>query len=154
MLEMISTWGPYSSKPAPHSHPLQEEHFKVVEGEMHIQLNDRIIVLAKGDFLTIKAGTIHAMWNAAEIPAKACWQVVPALNTEYLIETGFGLAMEDKVSKNGLPGLLQSILLLRKYRKEFRLSTPPYPVQYIISLMLSPLALFSGKKAVYEKYSD
>lgn len=153
-LEMISTWDAHSSKPAPHSHPQQEEHFKVLEGEMHILLNNKTVVLTKGNSLTIKAGTVHAMWNPSGAVAKVSWQVVSALNTEYLLETGFGLATENKVSKNGLPGILQSVLLLRKYHKEFRLSKPSYTVQDILTYILVPFALLAGKKAVYKKYID
>jgi len=153
-LEMVSTWEAHSSKPAPHFHPMQEEHFKVLEGEMHVQLNDKIVVLTKGNSLTIKAETVHSMWNASGATAKVSWRVMPALGTEYLLEMGFGLAAENKVNKNGLPGILQSALLLKKYSKEFRLTKPPYAILSVVTLILTPFALLAGKKAVHKKYID
>jgi len=154
LLEMVATWEPHSKEPMEHYHPAQDESFTVLDGILTIAINGRKWALLKGDSIDIPAGATHAMWNAGSKKAVVTWKVSPALNTEYLLETGMGLASDGKTSKNGMPGILQTTLLARKYRDEFRLNKPPYLLQKILFGLLTPLALLSGKKAVYTKYID
>lgn len=154
VLEMISAWDPGSVKPPAHYHPIQQERFTMLEGELHIQLEDAVIILGRGRSITIDAGIIHSMWNESNVQAKAVWRVTPALDTEYLLETGCGLAADNKMNTKGNPGILQSILLLKRFSKEYRLAKPPYNIQNVIVMFLAPLARLAGKKAMYRKYID
>ena len=154
LLEMISTWQPSSQKPAAHYHPHQDEVFTVLDGELTVLLRGQQYTLKKGESIHIKATTVHAMWNESLAPVVAKWEVCPAGNTEYFLETGMGLASDGKTNSNGMPGLLQVVLMARKFRNEFRLHKPPYLLQTIVFSLLTPLALISGKKAVYPKYID
>ena len=153
-LEMISTWEPHSVEPAPHYHPYQEEVFQVTEGELTMLLNGRTWQLRKGDSVHVPANAVHSMWNASDTNAVASWKVFPALDTEYFLETGMGLAADGKTGKNGMPDLLQVALLAKKFRKEFRLQKPSFLLQQIVFGLLAPVAKLKGKKAVYPKYID
>lgn len=153
-LEMKSTWEPFSMKPAPHFHPHQDEVFTVLEGELSLQLNGKTVLLFPGESIQIPAKAIHSMWNNSAAKTVVNWKVFPAYNTEYLLETGVGLAMDGKINKNGMPGILQVALLGEKYRKEFRLGKPSYMLQRLAFWLLTPFALLNGKRAFYPKYID
>ena len=153
-LEMVSTWEPTSFQPSPHYHPYQDEVFEVMDGELTLLLNGKTWTLKKGESIDIPASAVHSMWNASKTNVVARWKVFPALNTEYLLETGMGLAADGKTTKDGVPDLLQVALLAKKFKKEFRLKKPPFVVQQIIFGMLAPLARLKGKKAIYPKYID
>lgn len=154
LLEMVATWGPYSIKPMEHYHPCQDEEFTVLEGELTVRLKGKTFPLQQGDSIDIPANAAHAMWNDTDKKTTVNWKVFPALNTEYFLETGIGLAADGKTSKNGMPDILQTSLLAKKYQQEFRLNKPPYIIQQILFALLTPFALLSGKRAVYEKYID
>lgn len=154
MLEMESSFEPYSRPPAPHYHPFQEEEFKVISGELTVQINGLIKSVKAGETLVIPKSTVHSMWNCSAGKTVVNWKVTPALNTENLFETGMGLAMSGRAGKDGMPLLLQGILLADRYSSEYRLARPGYRIQKIVFTILKPLALTVGYKAVYKEYID
>lgn len=153
-LEMVSTWKPSSLKPPLHFHPIQSEHFEILEGTLTVQIDERVITLSKGEHLHIAPYTKHSMWNASDKLVLVHWKISPALQSEYFFEMGMGLAAKGKINKNGLPSLLQSALIIRKFRKEIRLATPPVYIQDLLTTMLTPLAHMCGLKAVYPEFID
>lgn len=152
LLEMVTSFTPHSTPPASHYHPEQHEEFSVLEGELTVKLDGRTIVLRKGEFIDIPKNSNHSMWNASDKKTIVSWKVMPALNTEYFLETATGLANDGKVNTIGRPGLLQVALLASRHRGEFRLSKPSFIVQRILFLLLSPVALLAGKRASYPEY--
>jgi quercetin dioxygenase-like cupin family protein len=154
LLEMETTYKAHSTEPASHYHPYQTEDFTVISGEVTVRINGELKTLKAGDQLNIPPNSIHAMWNTSDQPAKVNWQVRPAMETEYLLETTFGLAADGKVNKKGMPSILQVALSVNRYNKVFRLSKPPFIVQKIVFTLLSPFAYLSGRRATYKKYID
>ncbi|HEX5668545.1 MAG TPA: cupin domain-containing protein [Chitinophagaceae bacterium] len=154
LLEMESTYAPHSLEPVEHYHPLQEEEFTVEEGSISVRINGGVRILHQEDKLVIPANTVHSMWNHSDSISRVNWIVRPALNTEYLLETGMGLAADGKVNAKGLPSILQTALLMNKYRQAFRLAKIPYMVQRILFGLLSPFAMLAGYRSVYQKYID
>src|SRR6476620_3366005 len=154
LLEMESGFDAFSKEPPPHYHPFQTELFTVQEGRIHIRINGVVKQLEKGEQLAISPNTIHSMWNPYTKKAKVAWRVQPAMNTEYLLETGMGLAANGRVGKKGAPGFLQSILILKHYKDVYRLAKPSYSLQRILTIILSPLAHLAGYKPIYKEYID
>jgi quercetin dioxygenase-like cupin family protein len=154
LLEMESIFEPFSKEPLAHYHPFQTELFTVQEGRIHIRINGTVKELVKDEKLEIPPNTIHSMWNPFTKKAMVSWKVQPAMNTEYLLETGMGLAANGKVGKNGSPAFLQSLLLLKRYRNVYRLAKPSYQLQRFLIIVLSPLARLAGYKPVYKEYID
>ena len=154
LLEMESIFYPFSKEPLSHYHPYQTELFMVQEGRIHIRINGTVKELVKGEKLEIAPNTIHSMWNPYTKKAKLTWKVQPAMNTEYLLETGMGLAVNGRVGKKGAPGFLQSILILKHYKDVYRLAKPSYSLQRILTIILSPLAHLAGYKPIYKEYID
>lgn len=154
LLEMESTWRPYSVRPVLHYHPAQQEDFTVVAGELTVRVRDMIKVLYPGDTLHIMANEPHAMWNNSHEPAVVNWKVRPARDTEQLLEIGMGLANSGKVNKNGMPPFLQSVVIANRFDGVIRLSKPPYIIQKIVFVALLPLAWLLGYRAINKDYID
>jgi quercetin dioxygenase-like cupin family protein len=153
LLEMETTYDPFSKEPLTHYHPRQEEDFTVIAGELTVKINGELRILKAGDKLHIPQHTHHAMWNNSSQTTVVNWQVRPALDTEYLLETANGLAADGKINA-AKPSLLQTAILLNKFGQVFRLSKPPAAVQKILFCMLTPFAWLAGYRAVYRKYID
>jgi quercetin dioxygenase-like cupin family protein len=154
LLHMIATYSPHSTKPAPHYHPYQEEEFKVLSGALSIEIEGTVRTLLEGDSLKIPRNTAHAMWNPSDKETVMQWKVMPALNTEHLLETLCGLATDGKTNSAGIPSLLQVVLIARKFSSAFRLAKPSFTVQQIVFALLAPLSYLLGYKPVYKKYVD
>ncbi len=154
LLEMESTYSPHSKEPAPHYHPYQTEDFVVLQGEVTVRINGDVKILKEGDNLHLPANTIHSMWNNTDQPAVVNWKVRPALNTEYLLETGVGLANDNKVNAQGKLPLLQGALTANKFSKVYRLAKPSFIIQKIVFTLLTPIAYLLGYRATYQKYLD
>lgn len=176
LLEMESCFAPHSIEPIAHYHPVQEELFTVLEGELSVRIDGTIHRFAAGERLKIAPGTVHSMWNEGSVPTRVNWKVTPALQTEYLLETAMGLAMEvrrrravagvpsstvtlllaqkSQNSRQDMPPLLQMVLLMRRYQREFRIARPAFPIQKILFTLLSPIARMAGYREEYPEYWD
>lgn len=154
LLEMESVFQPHSIEPIPHYHPFQEEDFVVLEGEITVRMNGQLKVLKQNDRLTIKAGEIHSMWNHSAYKARVHWKVSPAMDTEYFLETGIGIANEKKTNEQGMPGILQVALMANKFSPVFRIAKPPFLIQKIVFSLLSPVSRAAGYRSIYKKFID
>jgi mannose-6-phosphate isomerase-like protein (cupin superfamily) len=154
LLEMESTYSGTSLEPIAHYHPFQEEDFYVIEGEVTVRLNGKERTLKRGDHVHIPRNAVHSMWNRSGSKATVNWKVIPALGTEHLLETVMGLALDGKTDKNGKPGILQAALMMNTFSNVFRIARPPYPVQWIIFMILAPFAYLSGYRPTYRNYLD
>lgn len=153
LLEIKTDYRPNSAKPPSHYHPKQQEHFEVVEGGMTVEMQGKQRVYHAGESFDIPQDIPHAMWNAGDVTARVIWQIRPALNSQTLFETVWGLRQDGKVGKNGTPNLLQAAVMMRTYDNEFRLVSPPPLVQKILFVPLGFIGRLLGYKARYETYS-
>lgn len=154
LLEMESTYQPHSKEPKPHYHPFQEELFHVVSGEINVRIDGLVKSLKAGEELFIPKKKVHSMWNASEFETVVNWKVRPAMITEYLLETATGLANDGKTNEVGIPSLFQSVLMINKFHRVFRIANPPFWVQRGVFFILSPLAKLLGYRATYHQYID
>ncbi|MHA4809702.1 cupin domain-containing protein [Flavitalea flava] len=153
LLEMEATYHGRSKEPVAHYHPFQEEDFRVITGELTVKINgkDRQTLKA-GDRLHIPSNQVHSMWNAGTEKTIVNWQVRPAMDTENLLETMTGLAVDGKTNESGMPPILQIALTAGRFGRVLRLSKPPFLVQKVLFSLLKPIAYLSGYKPVYKKY--
>ena len=153
-LEMEGIFHTKSKRPPDHYHPIQAERFEVLEGEVWTRIDGHEQVYAAGESFDVSPGARHQMTNAStEVGARMLWRVTPALRTETLFETFFGLARDGKTNERGVPALLHAALLLREYRDEIRMASPPAFVQGPLFALLAPLARALGYRTWYPKYS-
>ncbi len=149
LLEVESVYAkPTPSRPPVHYHPLQEERFEVLSGRLNVSVDGRERTLEEGEVLIVAPGVPHEMW-AAEAGARVNWQTRPALKTEAFFETVWGLAKDGKVNDKGVPNLLRVALIAREYDDEFRLASPPWPVQRILFGLLAPVGRLLGYHVRY-----
>jgi quercetin dioxygenase-like cupin family protein len=154
LLEMESIYPSRSKEPIPHYHPFQKEDFEVLIGELTVRIEGELKVLKQGDTLHIPVNTVHSIWNNSQSKTVINWKVRPALTTEYLLETAFGLVNEGKTNEEGAPNMLQGLLLANKFSDVYRLSKPPYAVMRILFILLAPFAYLLGYRPTYKKYID
>lgn len=136
------TYAGTGNRPPAHFHPSQEEHFEVLEGEIHALADGEERTLRPGDELHVPAGTTHQMW--ADVPSRQRWTTTPALRTERFFETIWGLQQDGQT-----PSLHHAALIMRHFSDEFRLASPPEPLQSLLTLPLAQLAKMAGKPPEY-----
>lgn len=154
LLEMEATYNARSKEPATHYHPFQVEDFTVLSGQLTVRMDSQLKVLKQGDALHIPLNKVHAMWNDTDEKTIVNWKVRPAMNTENLLETATGLAIDGKTKADGMPKILQVALMANKYAAVFRLAKPPFAVQKILFVVLAPFAYLCGYRPTYKKYLD
>ena len=152
LLEMNVTFNPQSFSPPRHYHPNQTEIFRVISGHLTINIYGETLILKQGETLQISPNTSHSMWNNSDHKTIVNWQVQPALQTEYFLETLTGLANDNRTDAKGVPCFLQKVLIARKYQDSLRLKRPPYFIQKILFVLITPFALLCGYRADDEKY--
>jgi len=136
------------SRPPLHYHPAQEEVFYVLAGELCVIIGGGRKTLVEGEKLIVPRGTPHTMW-AENAGVRVDWQTRPALGTESFFETIYGLAQDGKVNSKGAPNLLRSAVILRSYSREFRLASPPQPVQRLFFAVLAPIGKLLGYRPAF-----
>src|SRR5437868_15207347 len=94
LLELEAEWGASGHRPLPHSHPSQDEHFEVLEGQLSVKLGGEKRVLNVGDTVDVLRGTAHTFWNSGGTTARAKWQVRPAQRTEAVFQGVHNLRAE------------------------------------------------------------
>jgi quercetin dioxygenase-like cupin family protein len=84
LLEMEAIYGGTGQFPPKHLHPIQAEHFEVLEGTVRTIVDGEERRYEAGDTFDVPAGTVHQM--AADPPARLKWEVLPALRTAEFFE--------------------------------------------------------------------
>ena len=136
-----------------HTHPHQEERFEVLSGTLGVRVGRRKYKLGAGEVAVVPPGAIHGWWNEGNEGLHCIVELRPALDTEAVFETLFGLARDGKISKKGIPSLLQIIAFLDEYEDEVGIPRVPKWVQHAIVSRLAPLAHRRGYRGRYPEYS-
>lgn len=94
--------GPKGGNPL-HYHSFKES-FKVLEGELNVQLGKEIMILEPGDTATVPPHAIHRFYNASGQPVLFTCELNPACaDFENVLRIGCGLARDGKAASNGMP---------------------------------------------------
>ena len=153
LLEYELTFTPRGFVARDHLHPLQEERHEVLEGSVGIVVDGRERRLGSGDVEVVPEATAHRLFSTQEAPLRARFTLRPALETEVLLETFFGLARDGKVGANGDPSLLQLAVIFDEFAE---LGRPPRPSPAVQRALFAPLAALGrlrGYRARYPQYS-
>lgn len=153
LLEMEAVYQPHSEPPPLHYHPAQEEQFEVLAGEFRVRIGERERTYQVGETFTVPPNTPHWMHNLSDEDGRLRWQIRPALKSQDFFATLWGLAADDKLEPTGRPNLWQLAVIMRAYRDEFRVCSPPYFLQLILFGILAPIGRLKGFKAKYDEYS-
>ena len=138
---------------AAHVHPNQQERFGVLAGSITLRVDGEETTLGVGEWAEVPVGRPHTWWNPGSEDAQVLVQVTPALRTEMFFETFFGLAKDGRTNTKGLPNPLSMAVILREYRDEVRLASPPAVVQNAAFIPLALVGRALGFRGWYPRYS-
>ena len=134
-----------------HLHPGQSERHEVVAGRLGLVVDGEERVLGPGDAVVVAPGTPHKLVAYGQVHARI--ELQPALRQELLIETFAGLERDGRISRGGLPSLLQLAVIGREFAAEGHATKPPLPVQRVLLGALAAIGRRRGYRPAYEAYS-
>lgn len=133
-----------------HIHPKQEERFEVLSGTFGFSVDGEEQTGGTGHELAVAPGVRHNFWNAGDTEGELRMEFRPALSTETIFETLWGLAQDGKVNeKTHMPNLLQLAVTFSKYDDVFVPTSPPRPVQKALFTVLAPIGKLLGYRPEY-----
>jgi quercetin dioxygenase-like cupin family protein len=154
MIEADLYAAPGAAPAAEHVHPQQEERFRVEAGTLRLVVDGTERLLNAGDEAVVPAGRPHTWWNAGTDEAHVVATITPALRTEMFFETFFGLAIDGKTNRKGLPNPLQLAVIMRGFADEIRLARPAPVVQRILFGPLAIVGRLLGYRPWYPRYGQ
>ncbi|MFJ2849639.1 cupin domain-containing protein [Streptomyces rubiginosohelvolus] len=88
---------PHAPGPPPHVHEHHEEAFRVLAGELSLDVGARTLTLSAGEYAVVPRGEVHRPYNAGEAECRFLFITSPALD-------GFFAEMADlNAATNGHP---------------------------------------------------
>jgi mannose-6-phosphate isomerase-like protein (cupin superfamily) len=153
MLEYELEFVPRGFAVRDHLHPRQEERHEVLEGSLGIVVAGQERRLGSGDVEVVPVATQHRIFATQEAPIRVRFASRPALQSEVLLETLFGLARDGKVGRSGDPSPLQLAVIFAEFAELGRPVKPPPGVQRALFAPLAALGRARGYRARYPEYS-
>jgi quercetin dioxygenase-like cupin family protein len=134
--------------PAGHVHPIQEERFTVIEGQMRFRLGRQTILARPGATVIIPPGKAH--WFGAEggQAAHAYVETRPALRMEEFFAENETLSLAGRLGGTRLPRLSDLARILLEFRREVAV---PYMPAFLVRAALTPLAWLGRLRAGIRK---
>jgi mannose-6-phosphate isomerase-like protein (cupin superfamily) len=132
-----------------HLHPTLDEKFTVLQGKIGYLLGEKKGVLQAGQSAELPRGVVHDWWNAGNEEARVIVEVRPAARFEQMVITLFGLALEGKTNKKGVPNPLQLAVIAQEFADVIQFMSPPPSAQKLLFGVMAPLGRMLGYKAIY-----
>ena len=138
---VVDSWFEPDAKLPEHYHPIQEEHWSVVEGRAKIQNGDsKGVVVPEDGPQIVKPGTKHSIEAVGE-PVHLRCVAYPALGLQSFLEDSADAARQGLFAKGGIPrnlrGARWAATFLKRHRGETVMTFPP---QFAQSAMIALLA--------------
>ena len=137
-LEVEAIYQPAKEFAPQHFHPAQEEQFTVLSGKLMTKINGIQREYQAGESFIIPARIPHAMYNASSQEVHFRWKIYPALRTEEFFRRTYQTFNNVK-SKNGKPSIVDMLLLLQDFHKEFIITKIPVFLQAFLFKFILPL---------------
>lgn len=119
--EMDFTMFPGGFIPTLHTHPNQQERFRIVAGRPLFTVGRRKREAAPGDEIVVPPGTAHKFRNPTNDDVNINVEFRPALRTAEVFVTLGAFANDGKLSKRGIPrNPLLGAMFVHEFRKEIR----------------------------------
>lgn len=135
-----------------HYHPVIEEAFTVISGEVGFQIGDKKTIAPTGERIVVPAGVVHDWWNVGNMEAHVLVEIRPADRFMEMIANLFGLARDGKTNQKGMPNLLQLVLFGKEFEDVVVFTKPPRWIFRLTYVLLAPLARLLGYRGSYPKY--
>lgn len=135
----------------PHYHVDYTEHFEVLEGVLGIQYGKTDRYLNPGDAVTVPKKIVHRFFNRSEkLPVRFQVTIRPARYFEEMLRIAYGLAIDGKTNKKGLPHIWHLAILFQK--GESYLPGLPLRIQKSVFGILARIARMWGLHRELYKY--
>jgi quercetin dioxygenase-like cupin family protein len=137
---------PGAHVPARHVHPLQEEQFTVITGQMRFRLGRfgrRTILAQAGDTVRVPTGMAHWFGNAGAGVAHARVEARPALRMEEMFAAAAAMRPVRYVPGTRMPRPSELALFLLEFQRE--LAVPEVP-RRLVRAVLVPLAWLGRRR--------
>jgi hypothetical protein len=128
-------------------HPIQEVRLLVRSGTMRIKVNEEEQQLSIGQEHVVPRSTPYTWWNGGNDELVTLIEFKPALQTEDYYTSLFALAKAGKTNQQGVPNLLQTAVMARKYRYEVFLAKPSVATQKLLLNSIAWLGMLLGYHA-------
>jgi quercetin dioxygenase-like cupin family protein len=130
----VDTWLEPGGALPPHFHPLQEERWSVVEGEVRFQLgNEKRVIGAEDGEMIVHPGTKHGLTSSSDKEVHLRCHVIPARDLEAFLTESAAAAREGLFMRGGIPKSLRgarwAARFLKRHRDEVVMTFPPRFVQ-------------------------
>jgi quercetin dioxygenase-like cupin family protein len=134
--------------PAGHVHPVQEERFTVIEGQMRFRLGRQTILARPGETVIVPPGKAH--WFGAEggQAAHAYVEARPALRMEEFFAENETLSLAGRLGGTRLPRLPDLARILLEFRREVAV---PYAPAFLVRAALTTLAWLGRRRVRVHK---
>jgi len=129
--------------PATHVHPVQQERFTVVTGQLRFRVGRRTILADPGDTIVVQPGTAHWFGNVAAGTSVARVEIRPALRMEELLERSGAIGADRPWPGLVVPRLPDLALVLLEFERE--LAVPRLP-GFLVRLCLQPFAWLARRR--------
>lgn len=130
-----------------HFHPIQEEHWSVVEGEIRFRLDGRWRVLVPADgAVVVERGHRHTLKSTGEREAHLRCHVIPALGLERFLTESAAAAQEGLFMRGGIPRNLRGARWAANFLKQHQQETVmTFPPRFMQRAMIAMLARSDGE---------
>ncbi|MGX5818623.1 cupin domain-containing protein [Chitinophaga lutea] len=135
-----------------HYHVTFVERFEVVEGELGLRLGKEILFLSRGGTAEVPLYVRHLFFNpSAKHPVTFRVTITPARQFEACLRIAYGLAVDGKVNKKGIPLKFAHLAVLMELGESY-LTFLPHWIQVRLFRFLARRARRSGAAKELEKY--
>lgn len=147
----IESFNPKTDMREPvHIHPKQESSAEVISGRLHFWVNGKEQIVGPGEKIIIPAGAQHCFWNEDNEEAHSIQRFSPALTIDEFFETFFALSQDGKLNEKGIPTFVHASMIMLKHRNDIRVISPPWFIQIITYLILTPIGWLMGYRSNYK----
>ena len=138
---IVDCWLEAEGELPEHLHPIQEEHWAVVEGQAKISIDGFTgVVVPEDGAQIVKPHTRHSI-EAFDEPAQLRCTVYPALGLQEFLEDSAAAAREGLFVKGGIPRNLRGARWAAKFLERHRSETVmTFPPRFVQSAMIALLA--------------
>jgi quercetin dioxygenase-like cupin family protein len=135
--------------PPPHVHPGQEVMAEVLSGELTMVVDDEERQLARGDTISVPAGTAHQPLNSGDRDTRIRYTIRPALDSDIFLVQFHSFAA-DTASTEGRNLFWQMMLFSSRY--DIYSTDSPVFLQQVASFFLAPTARVLKHQSFYPMY--
>jgi quercetin dioxygenase-like cupin family protein len=134
--------------PAGHVHPVQEERFTVIEGQMRFRIGRQTILARPGETVIVPPGKAHWFGAMDTQAAHAYVEARPALRMEEFFAENEALSLAGRLGGARLPRLTDLARILLEFRREVAV---PYAPAFLVRAALTPLAWLGRRRIMVPK---